>query len=74
MRANALVYDFLAEAVVPILSISVPLQLKQSANYYLSTGMLQAGSLTDEGLRVTDYAAFYNFALGRFIYSEVTFG
>jgi hypothetical protein len=74
MKENKLVYDFTVDKVVPILSIVQPVQITSTDRYLLTSGMLLPGSLTDEGLRVTDYAAFYLFETIKFKYTEVGFG
>lgn len=71
MRANKLVYDFDADELVPIASISRRVQLEPTANAILSPGLIMPGSLTEEGERVKDYAAWYLFDTNRFKYSEV---
>lgn len=73
MEKNGLVFDFIKGQVVPILTIVEPVEILSSNNYLISNGMIKAGSLTDEGLRVTDYAAHYLFDSGKFNYSEVNF-
>ncbi len=73
MRENKLVYDFTKNLVVPISTIVLPVSLSETTNYFLSNGMIVPGSLTDEGLRVKDYAAFFLFDTGKFKYSEVEF-
>lgn len=73
MRENGLVYDFSKDQVVPIISVTQPIELSSTNRYFLSNGMILAGSLTDEGSRVKDYAAHYSFELAKFKYSEVSF-
>lgn len=69
MRENGLVYNFLTGLVVPILTIVQPIKLIAAGNYFVSPGMILPGSITDDGLRVTDYSAHFD---GRtFRYSEV---
>lgn len=69
MRANGLVYDFSAGLVVPIESILRTVRVQAAGNLYLSSGMILPGSIMEDGLRVTDYAAFYENL--QFRYSEV---
>lgn len=71
MRENNLVYDFAKDVIVPIASIVQKMQLDSTNRYFLSNGMILPGSLTDDGTRVTDYAAFFINPL--FKYSEVIF-
>ncbi len=72
MRANGLVYNFTTGLVQPIATIAVPVQVEQSGHYFISSGMLLAGSVREDGSRVMDYSAFYN--ADRFKYSEITYG
>ncbi len=74
MRANGLVYNIGTGLVEPITAVKTRLELKTSINYYVSPGLIQPGSVRDDGLRVTDYAAFFLFDTHRFRYSEVSFG
>jgi hypothetical protein len=73
MRANNLVYDFTQGVVVPISSITQAARLNAAGNYFVSTGMILPGSITEDGSRVTDYAAFYVSDRVNFKYSEVTY-
>lgn len=73
MRANGLVYDFVKDEVVPILTVVKPIKLTFGNRYFLSNGMILAGSLTDEGNRVTDYSAHYIFESAKFKFTEVSF-
>lgn len=71
MRANALVYDFTTGLVVPISSIARNIEIDLSGNIYVTTGMILPGSLTDDGVRVMDYSAFFLFDRMNFKYTEV---
>lgn len=71
MRANNLVFNFQTDAVVPIATVTQRLELVATSNYFLSPGLILPGSLTDEGKRVKDYAAWYLFDSRKFKYSEV---
>lgn len=73
MRENLLVYNFALGLVVPILSVITLAQVRTAGNYFISSGMLMPGSLTDEGKRVTDYAAHFSFRDFQFRYSEITY-
>ncbi len=73
MRENDLVYDFISGKVVSIDTITQKINVYQSNKYFLSDGMIVAGSLTDEGLRVTDYAAHFTFENDKFKYSEIVY-
>ncbi len=74
LRANGLIYNFNTGLVVPILAVTQKIQIKAAANFFLSSGLILPGSLTDEGTRVTDYAAFFSPDRMTFKYSEVGYG
>ncbi len=74
MRENDLVYDFINDEVVSILTILKTVTLQSTGRFYLTNGLILPGSLTDDGLRVTDYAAWYSKGDQMFKYSEVTRG
>lgn len=74
MRKNKLVYDFTKGLVVPLFSVTALAPVTEGSNYFLSTGMIVPGSLTEAGLRVTDYAAFFDYQQKTFKYSGVTLG
>lgn len=71
MRANGLVFNFALGTVVPIATITTISKIDQVGNYYFSPGLILPGSLTDEGSRVTDYAAWFSFESLRFKYSSI---
>lgn len=73
MRANGLVYDFITGTVKTIESITQSIELNQSSNYWVLPGLIKPGSVRDDGMRVTDYSAFYLFDSAKFKYSEVIF-
>ena len=71
MRENEIVYDFLNDEMVPISSILRSVEIIPAGNYFVSQGLILPGSVTDGGLRVRDYAAWFSFEAMRFRYSEV---
>lgn len=71
MRANGIVYDFINDQVVPIAGVLRSLRAKVSGNFYITSGIILAGSVMEDGKRVTDYAAFYEKNRAVFEYSEV---
>jgi hypothetical protein len=72
MRENSLVYDFVNDQVVNINSVTKKLVIATSAYWFIVPGLILPGSVTDDGLRVRDYAARYLFDSQRFRYSEVS--
>lgn len=72
MRANGLVYNFSNGTVVPIETVLTSVHLSSAGNFYDAGGMIQPGSVTDDGKRVTDYAASFSIGQLAFRYSEVT--
>lgn len=73
MRENGLVYDFSQGLVVPIAAIVRSAPISQAGFYRVSNGMIVPGSVTEDGGRVTDYAAFYIPEIPGFKYSEVEY-
>ena len=73
MRENELVFNFDTGLVVPIATITQMFNYSLAGNYWVSNGLILPGSLTDEGKRVTDYAAWFSFDTLKFKYSEVLF-
>lgn len=73
MRQNGLVYNFALGLVVPLASIVQSAPISAAGDVFVSTGMILPGTVTDDGSRVTDYAAFYLHDQGRFKYSEIDY-
>lgn len=71
MRANEFVYNYDTGLIVPLTSISNLVSLKNAGKYYISSGLIVPGSLTDGGTRVTDYAAWFSTDSMRFRFSLV---
>lgn len=71
MRENGLVYNWATGRVVSLDSILIITPLTQVGTYFRAGGMIVGGSLTEEGKRITDYAAHYS--SGKFKYSEVAY-
>ena len=74
MRENGLIYNFETDEVVPIIQILKTVSIQSTGLYYLTNGLILPGSVTDDGTRVTDYAAWYSRGNQMFKYSEVTRG
>lgn len=72
MRENRLVYDFGLGLVVPIDSVITPVKIATAGNFFVSSGMILPGSLTEDGDRVTDYSARFIRDRMNFKYSEVS--
>ncbi len=73
MRKNKIVYDFSKGVTIPIASVLSKLQLENCGEYFLSSGLIIPGALTDDGKRVTDYTAHWDSSVNIFRYSEVAF-
>ena len=73
MRVNRLVYDLSLGIVVPIDTITKSIQLASAGYYTVTTGMIQPGSVMEDGSRITDYAAFYIRDRLNFKYSEIDY-
>lgn len=70
---NGVVYDFENDELIPISSVTDQISLDQLGSYLVSPGLILPGSLTDRGMRVKDYAAWFSVGLGYLKYSEVQF-
>lgn len=71
MRANRIVYDFSKNLVVPIDTVIATPEIEAAGDFYMSSGMILPGSLTDAGSRVKDYSAHFSERRQNFIYSEI---
>jgi hypothetical protein len=71
MRENELVYDYDKDLLVPIAQVTNRASFQAAGKYFVSSGLILPGSLTDEGSRVTEYAAWFSTESMRFRYSEV---
>lgn len=71
MKENELVYNFDLDEVVLAASITQRVDLDFGQNAIYSPGLIMPGSVTEDGERVTDYAAWFLFDQNRFKYSEV---
>lgn len=70
-EANQVVYDFQRGLVVPIASISQKTRVSLAGNRYTSPGLILPGSVTEDGKRVRDYAAWFSRDRLTWLYSEV---
>lgn len=73
-RENGLIYNFQTQKLMPIETVTQTITIVQGQNYFLSSGLIIPGSLTDEGDRVTDYAAHFSTDTMKFRFSEVIRG
>lgn len=71
MEANGLVYDFVKGMILPLEAILKTVKVQPSLNFFDCGGIIVPGSVTDDGKRVTEYAAHYNFSTNTFRYSMV---
>lgn len=72
-EANQWVYNYDTGLLTPIASITSLVTIYESGNYFFSEGLILPGSLTAEGKRVKDYAAWFSTDTMKFKYSEVSF-
>lgn len=72
-EANEFVFDFTTGLLVPIVSITRLVEIKQAGNLFVTNGLIQPGSLTVEGKRVKNYAAWFSRDRLTWHYSEVTY-
>lgn len=68
---NQMVYNYDTGLLVPITTITALAKFEAAGNMYLSSGLLLPGSLTDAGLRVKNYAAWFSSDRMKFRYTEV---
>ena len=73
MKANSLVYNFALGLMVPIASVSNPVEIGVAANYLVSAGLILPGSMTSDGKRVSGYSGWFQVETTRFRYTEVTY-
>lgn len=71
LEANELVYDFTLDQIRLISSVTQNVVIRQAGNRFVSNGLILPGSLTVEGLRVKEYAAWFSRDRLSFLYSEV---
>lgn len=71
LEANELVYDFTLDQIRLISSVTQNVLIRKSGNRFVSNGLILPGSLTAEGERVRDYAAWFSRDRLSFLYSEV---
>ena len=72
-EANEMVFDFTTGLLVPITSIARIVEIKQAGNMFVSNGLIQPGSLTADGKRVKDYAAWFSRDRLTWHYSEIAY-
>lgn len=72
-EANEFVFDFTIGLLVPITSIARIIEIKQAGNMFVTNGLIQPGSLTADGKRVKDYAAWFSRDRLTWHYSEVAY-
>ena len=72
-EANEMVFDFTTGLLVPITSIVRIIEIKQAGNMFVTNGLIQPGSLTADGKRVKDYAAWFSRDRLTWHYSEVAY-
>lgn len=73
LEANEMVYDFSTGLLRPISSITQIVSIDDGGNRFIASGLILPGSLTVEGERVKDYAAWFSRETQRFLYSEVSY-
>lgn len=74
MKANGLVYNFNTGKMVLLESITDRAMINRASDYFWTEGLLLPGSLNEQGLRVLDYVAGYDFRGNKFKLAEVTLG
>lgn len=72
-EANEIVFNFQLGILQPIAAVTQVISISDGGNRFVSNGLILPGSITADGQRVKDYAAWYSRETQRFLYSEVTF-
>lgn len=70
-EANGVIYDFNEGILKPISAITTITKVSLIGDRYGSPGLILPGSVTEDGERVKDYAAFFSRDTLRFQYTEV---
>lgn len=70
-EANGVIFDFGTDTVKPITAITQRTSVKLAGNRFVSPGLILPGTLTEEGKRVRDYAAWFSRDRLTWLYSEV---
>lgn len=73
MEANSIVYDFADNLIKPISSIIKEFSIKQTGFYFVSNGLIQPGSITNDGKIIKSYRAWFSMETLKFRYSEVEY-
>lgn len=72
-EANGWVYDFDTGLLTPIAGVTTQVQVDQAGNYFLSDGLIKAGSVTQTRERIKSYSAWFSIDTLKFKYTEMTF-
>lgn len=72
LKANGFVYNPTVDNLVDFVDNTKVIKLVSAKDYYVANGFIFPGSLTEEGLRVMDYSAWYSFDRQTFRYTGVT--
>lgn len=72
-EANGFVYNISSGLMVPISSVTTKTQIKLAGNRFTSPGLIQPGSLNDDGDRVKSFAGFFSRDRNSWLYSEVDY-
>lgn len=70
---NQVIYDFTLDQLIPISSVTKSAIVKPSGNRFYSPGLILPGSLTAEGMRIKDYAAWFSRDRLTWLYTEVSY-
>lgn len=72
-EANALVYDFIHNKVVPISQVTQKFNIKTALNKFVTSGLILPGSIAQDGRKVRDFQCWTPLDRINFQYSEVRF-
>ena len=72
-KANEVVYDFNEGVMKAISTVTGIVDVKPSGNRLVSKGLISAGSIDQEGRKISGYTAWYLRNTASWLYTEVTY-
>lgn len=71
LEANGLTYDLMMGVLAPIATVTNQVRIDPAGEYFITSGLIQPGSIDQNGKRIKNYSGFYSRDTGRWLYSEV---
>ena len=72
-KENQIIYDFTIDQIRLISSVTKTTSVRTAGNRFVSPGLILPGTLTEGGMRVKDYAAWYSRQTQIWLYSEISY-